>query len=159
MITITEKCPVCDGATTRVEVPRQHIRVCGDCNQIVQVLPDGTLSPLSNMLERNALGDDRVRAAITVPHVTTVRSFMEIFEQAARTFNLTMAQAVGELRPVLSQIENRIDAALSVFSGFDLVDDRAGEGLAALREARELVSIGVARTRGVLQEKGSAESA
>lgn len=152
------KCPVCDGTTRRVDVPKQHIRVCTECNQIVQLLPDGSLSPLSSMLERNALGDDQVRSAIAAPHVTTVRSFMDIYEQAARTFNLTMAQAAGELRPVLAQIENRIDAALSVFSGLDLVVDRAGEGLSALREARELVSTLPIRTRGVLQEKGSAES-
>lgn len=155
-------CPVCDSPTNRVDVPRQHLRVCSlsSCGQIIQVLPDGSNSPISSMLEMNELGDDRIRSAITPPHVTTIRSFLEVYEQAERARALAVAQAVGGLRVVLAQLENRIDSALSAFTGYDLVDDRAGEGLDALREARELASTLSSRARGLPHDGGGgAESA
>jgi hypothetical protein len=155
-MTTDATCPVCDSPTNRVDVPRQHLRVCSltSCAQIIQVLPDGSRSPISNMLEMNAIGDDRVRSAITTPHITTVRSFLEVYEQAERARALAVAQAVGGLRVVLAQLESRIDSALSAFTGYDLVDDRAGAGLAALREAREFVSVLSSRSRGLPQDEG-----
>lgn len=148
------KCPVCDSTMSPTDLPRFKVHVCRTCNQIVQEAADGTIVPIQSLLERNALGDDQVRAAITQPHVVTVKSFLDVLEQAERARGFIMAQATGGLRQVLAQIENRIDSALAAFTGLDLASDRAGDGLNALREARELVSTLPARTRGVPQDGG-----
>lgn len=154
-------CPVCDSPTRKLDTPAKHLRVCDmtGCGQIIQILPDGSRSPLSRVLELNELGDDRVRSAITTPHVATVKSFLEVLEQAERARALVVAQAAGALRVVLAQLENRIDSALAVFAGFDLVDDRAGDGLAALREARELASTVASRARGLPHDGGGGAEA
>lgn len=146
------KCPVCDGDTRYVDVPRFILFSCLVCGQVLQQVGDGTFLPISDLLTKIKLGDDRARAALSQPHVATVKSFLDIYDQAEQTYALAMAQAKGGLRSVLVQIENRIDAAIQSFTGMDLASDRAAEGLRALREARELVSTLPSRNRGVPQE-------
>lgn len=149
------RCPDCAQLLSPIDIPKAKLFVCRQCEQVAQVAADGSVIYLQSMLERNALGDDQVRAAINPPHVTTVKSFLEVLEQSERARSLVMAQATGALRAVMAQLENRIDSAISVFTGYDLVDDTAGAGLAALREARELASTVSSRSRGLLLNEGS----
>ena len=144
-------CPVCEGDLDPVMIPKHDIHVCGNpnCEELVQRNKDGTLSPLGSVLERGALGDDRVRGVISAPHVSTVQSFVEIYDNATRSLQLDLATASGGLRTLLAQIENRLDFCLQRFTGLDMVDEEAEEGLRALREARELVSTQPRSQRGV----------
>lgn len=142
-------CPVCDGPLRSLDLPNYNLARCDTCNELVQQVHDNTLIPLGSLLERNALGDDRVRAAISSPHVANVRSFIDVFENAERVYGLTMAEAKGGLRDALTQLVNRLDIALSELSGLDLASDQVGRALAAVREARELASPMAPRKRGI----------
>lgn len=147
-------CPVCDHEPlARLDIPKYKIYQCTSCSELVQRLQDGNFSPISMLLQRNELGDDRVRAATSTPHVTTVKSFLDVHDNAMRILELNLAEARGGLRPLLAQIENRIDYALQTFAGLDFVSDEAGKALAALRVARELVSTQPSRNRGVQLER------
>lgn len=145
------KCPVCDGEMAKSDIPKHNIYVCSNCKDIGQMI-DGKIRPISSLLERHALGDDRVKAAISQPHVTTVNSFIDIFENVTRFLQMDLASAAGGFRTVLHMVENRIDSALACFTGLDLASDKAAQGLQALREARELVSTLPPATRGVKGE-------
>ena len=141
-------CPVCDSAVRRADIPKHDIYICNGCSEVLQVVA-GELSMLGNLLERNALGDDRIHAAISKPHVADVASFVEIFENSTRMWQMDLAAASGGLRTILAQIENRIDFAITKFTGLDMASDEAADGLRMLREARELVSTLPSRNRGV----------
>ena len=147
----TYKCPVCDGNMKKSDLPKYNVYVCVDCKQIGQLI-DGVMRPLSKLLERHQLGDDRIQLAISQPHVTTVENFIDIFENVFRFFQMDLASAGGSLRTILHMAENRIDSAIACFSGLDLASDEAAKGLEALREARELVSPRSPATRGVQGE-------
>lgn len=147
-------CPVCSGCLERVPVLGYKLHRCQDCGELVQELgprPDGgySLSPIGQLLKRNELGDDRVRAALSVPHVSTVKSFIDIIENQSRMYELDAAAAKGGLRTVLAQIENRVDFAIARLTGLDFASDQVAEALTSLREARELVSTSPARNRGI----------
>ena len=150
------RCPVCDAGLTRLDVPRYALYSCTGCGELGQ-LTDDTIAPLGNLLERHALGDDRVRAAVSTPHVSTVASFIEIFENSTRFWQMDQAAASGGLRTILAQIENRVDYAISAFTGLDMASDVAALGLRMLREARELVSTLPIRTRGVQEMAGDVD--
>lgn len=144
----TVKCPVCEGSMRRVDVPQFDIYTCLECKELGQ-LADGTVRPLNSLLEGVKLGEDRVMNAISQPHVTTAKSFIDIFENATRSMQMDLAVASGGFRTVLHMVENRIDSALQCFTGLDMASDEAAQGLTALREARELVSTRPRQTRGV----------
>lgn len=146
-------CPVCDTVMRKADLPQKYsIYSCEGCGELGQVV-DGAVAPLGSLLERNALGDDRVRAAVSAPHVSTVASFIEIFENSTRFWQMDQAAASGGLRTILAQIENRVDFAIAKFTGLDMASDEAAEGLRMLREARELVSTLPSRSRGVKEEE------
>lgn len=140
-------CVVCTGDLVRLSA-ELNLYQCADCGEVQQVV-DGALRPIKELLSRNQLNDDRVHAAVSRPHVSTVASFIEIFDNATRMWQMDLAAASGGLRTVLAQIENRIDFALGELGALDLVDDKASEALRMLREARELVSTLPGRQRGV----------
>jgi len=141
-------CPICDEPLIKSDLPRHNVYWCGGCKEIIQVIDD-VAHPIGLLLERNRLGDDRVRAAISKPHVSTVVSFIEVFENTTRFFSMDLANASGALRTVLAQIENRVDFAIAELTGWDLASDVATRALRALREARELVSTLPSRSRGI----------
>lgn len=145
------KCPVCDGDMNKVDVPHD-IYHCGICKELVQVLPDGALSPMTTMIERSALGDDRVRAAISQPKISTVKSFVDVFDNAIRSWKMELGASVLELRSVLAQAENRLDFAMKALSGMDLALPEIGGVLASIGEARDLLSTLPASSRGLLKE-------
>jgi len=140
MSTETIKCLVCDSEMRRTDIPKYHIVACLQCDELAQVLSDGSVKPISDLLQHSELGDDRVQAAISRPHISNMASFAEVFENSTRMWQMDLAAAGGGLRTVLAQIENRIDFAISKFTGLDMASDEAAEGLRMLREARELVS-------------------
>lgn len=143
-------CPVCDHElVNQLGVPRFDMFHCTSCDNLIQRTKDGSFVPINSLLERNEFGDDRVRSATSSPHVTTAKSFLEIHDSTVRIFELTMSEARGGLRTVLAQLENRIDFAISKFTGLDMVSEGASEGLAALREAREMCSTSPSRKRGI----------
>lgn len=148
-------CPVCDGQMLKSDIPKYNIFVCEDCKEIGQLV-DGAVLPIGSLLERHGLGDDRVKAAISRPHVSSVASFVDIFENTTRFLQMDLAHASGGLRTVLHMAENRLDSAIQCFTGLDLVNDDAAKGLKALREARELISTSSPATRGVKKEEEDA---
>lgn len=146
-------CPACEVEPLRgVEVPNMGLFTCPNCGEIFQRARLGNYVRITELLHRNELGDDRVRAATSSPRVSTVKSFLEVQDSTYSILKLNMAEAQGGLRTLLAQIENRIDFAISKFTGMDLVSDGAGDALAALREARELVSTTPTRKRGGAKE-------
>lgn len=147
------KCPVCDSEMRRADIPKYHLVTCVQCEEIGQVLHDGTIRPINTLLEHSELGDDRVQAAISQPHVSNMLSFAEVFENATRMWQMDLAAACGGLRTVLAQAENRIDFAISKLSGMDMASDEIADALRMLREARELVSPLPARNRGIREER------
>lgn len=146
-------CGVCSGTLRALDVPNYNLFQCDTCHELNQRLPSGTMSPIGQFLQRNALGDDRARAAISSPNVNSVKSFLDIFEQADRMFSMTLAEARGGLRTILAQTENRIDFAIGKLTGLDLAFEEAGEVLSALREARNFVSVLPSRSRGLAKEE------
>lgn len=145
---IIPNCPVCDSEVRRADIPKLALYVCTSCDELLQMV-DTELSMIGSLLERNALGDDRVHAAMSKPHVTDLASFVEIFENSTRMWQMDLAAASGGLRTILAQIENRVDFAITRFTGLDMASDEAADGLRMLREARELVSTLPSRNRGV----------
>ena len=148
------KCPVCDAEMTKVDLPKHNIYVCKTCEELVQVLPDGTPFPMSTMLDRVALGDDRIRAAISHPKISTVKSFVDTLDQSLRVWKMEMGANVIELFRVLTQAENRLDFAMKALSGMDLALPEMDGVLASIREARDLLSTLPAASRGLAQEDG-----
>ena len=141
-------CPVCSAAMNRLDVP-QELYSCKLCDTIAQVLDNGTVCPINILLEKNNLGDDRIRAAMSLPHVSTMESFVETYDAATRFFQRDMATSVAGLKTVLVQIENRINVGISKLSDLALVDETAQEAVLALTEAREMVSTMPKATRGI----------
>src|SRR5690606_36328002 len=108
------------------------------------------------IFKRNELGDDRVQAAISTPEVSSIRSFLDVFDMACRMLELNIAEAKGGLRTILTQLENRIDFAIQRLTGLDFASDAVGDALQALREARNLASVLPGRSRGVMQKGDNA---
>ena len=136
-------CPVCEGDVERIDVPRHRLFVCtnNNCEEIIQLNSDNSVSPMGSILAKNELGDDRVRGAISGTHVTNAASFIDVFENSTRFLQMDLATASGQLRKILVQVENRIDFGISTFTGLDMASEEAAEGLEALREAREMISV------------------
>jgi hypothetical protein len=149
---VITNCPVCDAEVRRADIPKLALYVCTGCDELLQMV-DHELTMIGNLLERNALGDDRVHAAMSKPHVTDLSAFVEIFENSTRMWQMDLAAASGGLRTILAQIENRVDFAITKFTGLDMASDEAADGLRMLREARELVSTLPSRNRGVQESK------
>lgn len=148
------KCPVCDGEMRRVDLPNFDVGVCLGCSTIGQRLNDGVIRPIDELLQAHLLGDDRVRAAVSKPHVSSVPSFCDLYEKTAWAMNMELNQLAGALRVQLAQVENRIHTALTVFAEMAMVSDKAMEGLRALREASDMVSTEPRRTRGLVDGAG-----
>lgn len=142
-------CPVCESEMRRVDIPRFQVGVCVSCATTGQLLPDGTVRPIDNLLQASALDDDRLRAAVSKPQVASVPNFIELVERSSTVVQMEIAELTGSLRMLLAQVENRIDSCLSVFAGLDLASDQAADGLRALREAREMVSTLPRKSRGL----------
>lgn len=142
-------CPVCDAEMRPVEVPNFKIGVCVSCDTTGQVLANGVIRPIGDLLEAHMLGDDRLTAAISKPRVSSVPSFIDLYERMSATIYQELGELGGALRVQLAQVENRIDTALMIFSEMAVVSDKAGEGMRALREARDMVSTGTRRQRGL----------
>jgi hypothetical protein len=154
-------CPVCTCPLERVPVLGYNLHKCRACGELVQELgpkPGGgtMLAPIGQLLHRHELGDDRVRAAMSETHVSSIKSFLDIYENLTRMVDLEMAAAKGGLRSVLAQIENRVDHALSRLTGLDFASDQVAEALEALRVVRDLVSTLPSRNRGIPQRSDDA---
>lgn len=141
-------CPVCDNEMNLVDLPKRTIYACDSCGELGQVV-GGQIQPIGDLLARHELGDDKVMMATSLPHITTVKNFIDIYDNTTRFLQMDLATAAGGLRTVLHMLENRIDSALQCFTGLDMASDDALKGLTALREARELVSTMPQQTRGV----------
>jgi hypothetical protein len=152
-------CPVCDTQMSKAEIPKQNIYTCKTCDEIVQALADGSLLPLKTMLERSAIGDDRIRAAISQPQIATAKNFIDVLENSIRSWKMEIGASAIELRAILARIENRIDHALQAISGMDLALPEMSGALASLREARELVSTLPAASRGLPKDRDDDVSA
>lgn len=146
------KCPVCDAGMNKADIPKQDIYTCKTCEEIVQVLADGNLLPLKTMLERSAIGDDRVRTAISPAKIATVKSFIDSLDNAVRSWKMELGANVLELRSILAKAENRLDFAMKALSGMDLAIPEMDGILASIREARDLLSTLPAASRGLPKE-------
>lgn len=145
-------CPVCDTGMRQSQIPDREIYFCPSCGEVVHILHDRSMVRLGDLLARNELGDDRVRAAISKPYISTVTSFIDRYDSLVRMFRMDLDEASGTLHGLMAQIENRLEFAISVFAGLDMVWEKAAEGLSALRAARELVSVLPASSRAVRKE-------
>ena len=156
MAEVEMKCPTCDFPMERIDLAPRGIvvGVCKACSEFGQQMPDGgSVVPLSEALKAHAMGDDRIRAAISKPRPGTLQSFLETYELINRIFSLDLASSMGSLRTLLAQIENRLDSAISGLAELEFVNDQAGRVLTILREARELVSVLPSRNRGLRAER------
>lgn len=150
------KCPVCQGNLISIDVPRYALYRCDVCRGISQLVGDGQIFPLATMLARNELGDDRVRAAISETHVSSVRGFVETFETAASIARSETESAGGQMRSLCAKAENRLDYVISELTGLDLGISEMEGILAALREVREIVSPKNHRSHGVEEANNAA---
>ena len=149
-------CPTCEAMMAELPLAKMRgliMGLCPHCGELAQETNEGQVVPVSNMLTANALGDDRIRAAVSKPHPSTLQSFLETYENMNRTVSLEQAAATGSLRTLLAQIQNRLDFAVSRLAHLEFVDDEQAAALRALREARDLVSTLPSRSRGVRMEK------
>lgn len=158
-MTKPEVCPVCSGGMTRLDIPNKNLYLCDGCSELGQLLDTGTMSRLDPLLAKNNLGDDRVRAAISEPHVATVERFIDIIENLKRTYEMGMASASGGLRTVLAQAENRQDNIISYLTGEALVSEKATTMLRAAMEVRDALSQGAKAARGIGDGSSSTHSA
>ena len=134
------QCPVCDAEMRKSDLPKHNIWVCPGCEEIVQLQGDGTKVLINELLALGELGDDRVKAAISKPHIVNLRSFTDVYSNVQHRLMMEMAEATGAARVILSQAENRLDYAIAKMSGLDMAFDEAGDILHALREVRELIA-------------------
>jgi hypothetical protein len=153
------KCLVCDSEVRILDLPKANrgsvlLGACDRCGDLYQVMPNGAIRPIKEALEAHAMGDDRVRFAVSKPKIVTLQSFLEIFEMATHTFYFDLVSFGGSLRTLLAQILNRMDFAIGELAGEDMVSDKGSRVLQALREARELVSTIAPRARGVKEPGG-----
>lgn len=134
------KCPVCDSPARQIDVPKYNIYACDSCEEIIQARSDGSVVLLGRFFMRAALDDDRVRAAVSSTRVTSVKGFVDTFEDVSIRTNIELAMAAAELSSLLTRALNRIDYALGEFAALGLVSDNASSALDALREVRALVA-------------------
>lgn len=151
------QCPVCDAEMYQPDLPNKRIWVCRACEEIVHLQNDGTKILLNEMFQRAELGDDRVRAAISKPHIANLRSFTDVFSDVQHRLMMELAETTGAARVILAQAENRLDFAIAKLSGLDMALDEVGEILQALREVRELVAPVPPEKRGVKEKIYRAE--
>ena len=145
------KCPSCEADLRAIDVPRPGLRLytCEQCGELVQVLESGVLLPLGKALDAAALGDDRVRMAISRTSPATLSSFLESYEIMILNLSRDLHESTGVLRTLLSQIINRLDYGIGKLSAMAMIDDNTSDALGALREARDLLSVLPRRARGV----------
>jgi hypothetical protein len=148
------KCLVCDSEVRILDLPRAtrdsvSLGACDRCGDLYQVMPNNTIRPIKEALEAHAMGDDRVRFAVSKPRIVTVQGFLETSEMMAHAFHFELASFNGALRTLLAQILNRVDLAIGEISGEDMISDRWAKVLQALRDARELLSTSPLRYSGV----------
>ena len=141
-------CPVCSGEMECL-VSSLKVYHCEECKTVGQVLPGGVVSQINNLLEKNLLGDDRVRAAQSAPHINTVENFVDIYSMTTRTFRNDMEVSSLRLWKLLTKIENRITVGIAKLAETVLVDDSAKEAMDALIEARSMVSLDKSSTLGI----------
>lgn len=144
-----EICPTCDNTLSRVDIPKHELLTCTACGSLFQQDGSFGLFQLDTVLARSKMGDDRARSAVSSPHVSSVKSFLEVFDVAYRGLELGLAEAKGGLRTVLAQAENRLDYALGQLSGLGLASDVVSEAVLAITEARELISPLPGKNRGL----------
>jgi len=148
-------CPVCDTEMRKSDLPKHNVYVCPECDELAQVQNDGTLVLLGVMLDRNAMGDDRVKAAISKPHITNIRSFMDAFTNLHHRHMMEFAETLGAAMVVLAQARNRQEFAINKLSGLDLAFDGVGEVLEAMRSVHEVLS---SVPQGLQEKSGGAVS-
>ena len=154
MTDTTPLCPVCDAPLRKSDLPKHSIYDCKPCSEIFQLLKDGTIVPLGDFLVRSEFGDDRVKAAISKPHVANLRSFTEVYSNVQHRLTMEMSEANGSARVILARAENRLDYVIKELLGLDMVSDEGGRILEALREARELISTTPKGHRGIPKKEG-----
>jgi len=146
------KCPSCETDDLRpVELSRQslHLFQCDQCGELVQQLQSGVLLPLGRALDAAALGDDRVKMAISKSAPATLSSFMEMYELMMLNLSRDLHESSGSLRTLLAQILNRMDHGIGKLAAMAMIDDNVVDALTSLREARDLISTLPRRARGV----------
>lgn len=156
--TISEICPACDGTLRRVDVPNHNLYTCEKCSELWQLNKSGDPVRLNELLVRTEMGDDRARAAVSTPHVTSVKSFLEVFDGAHRSLELNLAEARGGLRTVLAQAENRLDFALGELTGLAMASDQLAGVVAAIAEVREMLSPLRGQFRGIAPKETNASA-
>jgi hypothetical protein len=150
----SHSCPICDGDLRPADVPRDDIYFCPVCSEIVQRLPNDTFVPMGDFFNKNALGDDRTRAAVSRPRITTVKSFIDSYESTMGRTHFDLAALAGTLRTLLAMLENRLDIVTSITAGLALGGDPEATKLHdAACTARELVSTLPPTQRGIPKEK------
>lgn len=145
-------CPRCNAVMHKVDLPSRDLEIgnCPRCMEVAQKLHDGEVISIGDALEAHARGDDRVRRAISpTKTVPTLSSFIDLVEAQDRLYQFDRAALSGQLRVLLTQIENRLAGGISHLRSFEFVSDEAVKGLALLREAQTMVSPLAVRTRGV----------
>jgi hypothetical protein len=154
----SEVCPVCSGEMMSLDIPDKNLFHCTECGELGQLLESGVVSRLDPMLEKNRLGDDRVRAAISTPHITSAENLLGKVENLKRSNDMTMAEFSGGFRVVLARAENRISAVIADLAEDALVNERASRHREILEEARDCL-VESARTRGIDDGSSSTKSA
>lgn len=152
-------CPACKEPMVKSDLGSRHalfLYNCPACGEVAQwATHDGKLLPLTQPLRRLDYGEDRMYAAVSETHVTTLRNFLEEAARFNHAFTIDLGAQEGRLRALLAQIENRLDNGISILSELGFISDRAEEGLRYVREAREMVSPTPARQRGVRPERSA----
>jgi len=148
-------CPTCEAMMAELPLARMRgliMGLCPNCGEVAQEV-DGAVIPVSDMLTANALGDDRIRAAVSKPKPSTLSSFLETVEKMNQSVAYEQSSMTFHLRSLLAQIQNRLDFGLAKLTHLEFIDDEQATALRALREARDLVSTLPSRNRGVRTEK------
>lgn len=146
-------CPTCSTEMRALDVPRGlALGVCLTCSSLAQQLADGSIRPIDDALDAHAMGDDRLRMAMSKPRVATLANLIDVFGLSMRSAHFELTVMEDKLKEICVQIENRLDFGIQELSGQALVSDKAIEALTALREARDLVSTLPAKERGVRKD-------
>ena len=130
-------CPVCESEAEITDIPTKDVYICSSCDSIFEKEGERIF-----MMDRaRSHEDDKdAKAALSPTHVTSMKSFVDQAERMSWQMNFEWNANMAAMRETVAKVESRITGALSKLTELSLGLDGIDEIVAALEDARVLVS-------------------
>jgi hypothetical protein len=159
MTELSRQCPRkdCNYPLDELDIPAARVHnepglfQCGECGNIYKDF-DGELTNITSWFEQLAVGDDRVRAALSSGHEVKDESVMEMIIKWRASSEMSTLSMIGKIQQRLGMLDNRLHSLKRRLAGALLGEPtplETKEMLGLVDECIDLASPSPARERGV----------